>query len=446
MVKPNIVFILADDLGFGELGAFGQTRIRTPQLDRMAAEGKRFLRHYAGGPVCGPSRACLMTGQHQGSGYIKGNPSQGNDVPLRPEDTTIAELLRDAGYDTACIGKWGLGKAGSTGFPTAKGFNTFYGYDSHKAAHDYYPSFLWRGDGQGERQVPNEDGAYSHDLFTEEALAWIGREREPEVPFFLYLAYTIPHNPYNPPDREPYDNEPWPESYRSYAAMITRMDRDIGRLLDKLRELGIDDNTLVVFTSDNGPGSEYTRDIWEMVQFFRSAGPYRGMKRDVYDGGVHVPLIVRWPQQIHPGDNEHVCGFQDWLPTLAELAGSRVPANIDGLSLVPALLDRPGQQQHADLYWEFISMGAERKGRQSLLDVGEGWKAVRYGSKGAIELYRMAEDEGERNNVAADYPAVAKRMAARLDAVRGDSDIWPMPETGERPLDERLAAPRPDGA
>ncbi|WP_127586282.1 arylsulfatase [Paenibacillus koleovorans] len=429
-LRPNIIFILADDLGFGDLGCYGQSLIRTPNLDRMAEEGMRFTRHYSGGPVCGPSRACLMTGRHQGSGYIKGNPVQGNDIPFRPEDTTLAEVLQRAGYETACIGKWGLGKGGTSGFPTAKGFDYFYGYDSHKAAHDYYPATLWRN----ESLVDVPPGAYSHDLFTEEALAWLRRGRV--QPFMLYLAYTIPHSPYNPPDSEPYSDMEWPESYRNYAAMITRMDRDIGKLQHALRELGIDENTLVVFASDNGPGSEYTPEIREMVKFFRSAGPYRGMKRDVYDGGIHVPMLVRWPGVVQAGAvSEHVCGFQDFLPTLAELAGAEVPTAVDGLSMAPTWLGLEDRRQavHEELYWEFISMGAVRKGRQSAIDVRTGWKVVRYGSQGAPELYRLTDDESESNDVAALFPEVALRMAARLDALRGPSELWPMPETGDKP-------------
>ncbi|MCR8632258.1 arylsulfatase [Paenibacillus radicis (ex Xue et al. 2023)] len=429
MSQPNIIFILADDLGYGDLGAYGQKLIQTPHLDRMAAEGMRFTRHYSGGPVCGPSRACLMTGQHQGNGYIKGNPSQGNDVPLRPEDTILTEVLKEVGYETACIGKWGLGKAGSSGYPTHKGFDYFYGYDSHRVAHDYYPESLWRN----EKLVKTPEGAYSHDLFTQEALDWV--KRDWDRPFFLYLAYTTPHNPYNPPDNEPYSDMDWPEAYRNYAAMITRMDRDIGRLLDLLQELKIDEQTLVILTSDHGPGSEYKREIADMVRFFGSSGPYRGMKRDVYDGGIHVPLLVRWPGTIRSGVTDHISAFQDFMPTLAEIVGGAVPGNVDGISMVPTLLNLPGQGRHTWLYWEFISMGQIRKSRQSLLDVRTGWKAVRSGSKGKLELYQLEEDQAEADNLADVYPEITIRMERRLNEIRGHSDLWPLPELGELPLE-----------
>ncbi|NOU94090.1 sulfatase-like hydrolase/transferase [Paenibacillus sp. LMG 31456] len=429
MSQPNIIFILADDLGFGDLGCYGQTLIQTPCLDRMAAEGMRFARHYSGGPVCGPSRACLMTGQHQGNGYIKGNPPQGNDEPLRPEDTTLAEVLKEAGYETACIGKWGLGKAGSTGYPTLKGFDYFYGYDSHRTAHNYYPEHLWCND----QQVKLPTGAYSHDLFTEEALALVQRKRD--QPFFMYLAYTLPHNPYNPPDDAPYSSMDWPEEYRNYAAMITRMDRDIGKLIDMLKELNIDGETMVILSSDHGPGSEYNREVADMVRFFRSSGPFRGMKRDVYDGGIHVPLLVRWPGTIHPGVSEHVSAFQDFMPTLAELASGTTPAGIDGISMVPTLLNQDGQRQHTLLYWEFINMGPIRKSRQALLDVSEGWKAIRIGSKGKLELYQLNDDAAETNNRAEDYPEVAARMESQFNSIRGPSNLWPLPELGDPPME-----------
>jgi arylsulfatase A len=426
MSQPNIIFILADDLGFGDLGSYGQKLIQTPCLDQMAAEGLRFTKHYSGGPVCGPSRACLMTGQHQGNGYIKGNPSQGNDVPLRPEDTILAEVLKEAGYDTACIGKWGLGKAGSTGYPTNKGFDYFYGYDSHRAAHNYYPEQLWRND----QQVDLPTGTYSHDLFTEEALNWVQQKHDQVQPFFMYLAYTLPHDPYNPPDNDPYGDMDWPEDYRNYAAMITRMDRDIGKLLDRLKELDIDGQTMVILSSDHGPGSEYNREILEMVRFFGSSGPFRGMKRDVYDGGIHVPLLVRWPGTIDAGVSDHISAFQDFMPTLAELAGATAPEEMDGISLVPTLFGLPGQRKHTELYWEFIQMGAVRKSRQALLDVYEGWKAIRFGSKGKLELYQLGEDPAEMNNRAEDFPDIVARMEERLNSIRSSSDLWPLPELG----------------
>jgi len=432
MKQPNIIYILTDDLGYGDLGCYGQTKIKTPCLDRMAAEGMRFTRHYAGAPVCGPSRACLMTGRHQGTGYIKGNPVNGNDVPLRPEDRTIAESLQTAGYATACIGKWGLGKAESTGYPTRKGFDHFYGYDSHRACHDYYPDFLWRG----EAKEPLPAGTYSHDALTAEALRWVGEVAERERPFFLYLAYTIPHDPHDPPDDKPYSDERWPEKYRNYAAMITRLDRDVGRLFALLEEKGIDERAIVMFASDNGPGSTYNAENRDMVRFFRSAGDYRGMKRDVYDGGIRVPLVARWPGAIAPGVvSTHLSAFQDVFPTLAELAGAALPAGLDGISMVPELLGRSGEQQrrHERLYWEFTNYGESAGGRQSCLDAVNGWKAVRYGSKGAVELYDAEQDWAEMHNVASAHPEAASELARYMDEVRTYSELWPMPEQGWKP-------------
>lgn len=436
--RPNIVFILADDLGYGDLGCMGQKRILTPELDRMAREGLLFTQHYAGGPVCGPSRACLMTGHHQGTGYIKGNPpphpvpgiftGSGPDIPLRPQDVTVAEVLHNAGYETALIGKWGLGNQGTTGYPTKKGFDSFTGYDSHSAAHDCYPGTLCRDAGQ--MSLPK--GTYSHDVFTREALDFLGRKHDKS--YFLYLGYTIPHTPHNPPDLGPYGGRDWHQAYKNYAAMITRMDRDVGRVLDLLRTNGQARNTLVIFASDNGPGSSYTPPMRRLVDFFDSNGPLRGMKRDVYDGGIREPFLAWWPGAIKPGVSRHVSAFQDIMPTFAELAGVRPPAGIDGISMVPTLLGRGAQKRHRCLYWEFIQFGKEASGgRQSCLEVATGWKGVRYGSKGAIEIYRLTEDEGEAHNAARDHADVARRLTRHLDTVRTRSEIWPMPENGWRP-------------
>lgn len=430
--RPNFVFILADDLGYGDIGCMGQQRIVTPALDRMANEGMLFTQHYAGGPVCGPSRACLMTGRHQGSGYIKGNPppkppvftGHDPDIPLRPQDVTLAEVLRSAGYETALVGKWGLGNRGTTGYPTKKGFEYFIGYDSHVAAHDYYPAALCRN--EGELALPK--GTYSHDVFTREALEFLGREHERT--FFLELAYTIPHTPYDPPDLGPYGGRDWEGDSKKYAAMITRMDRDIGRILDLLRTTGQARNTLVIFASDNGPHGPG-------IEFFDSNGPLRGIKRDVYDGGIREPFIAWWPGHVSPGVSRHVSAFQDVMPTLAELAGARAPEGIDGISMAPTLLGRAGQRQHDYFYWEFVQPGGKGAGgRQSCLEIATAWKGVRYGSKGALELYDLNRDLGERHDLSKEHPDVVARLTRYLDTVRTPSDIWPMPESGRRPRRE----------
>lgn len=433
--RPNIVFILADDLGIGDVGAYGQTRIQTPALDRMAAEGMRFTQFYAGGPVCGPARACLMTGQSQACGFIKGNP--GGDPlreNLRTEDVTVAERLKAGGYETACIGKWGLGKAGLSGYPLEKGFDYFVGYDTHVAAHDYYPHTLCRNRGRCRLRR----GTYSHDVFTEEALSWIDADRD--RPFFLYLAYTIPHTPYNPPDLGPYEDCDWPSPRREYAAMVTRMDRDIGRVLDLLKAKGLERSTLVLFASDNGPQSNYGNGENDMTRFFDSNGVWRGIKRDVYDGGIRIPFLAWWPGIVAPGtESAHVGAFQDLMPTLCELIEEPAPGSTDGISFLPTLTGHPQQQlSHDRLYWEFISMGPEKGGRQSALDVSGNTKAVRYGRHAPVALYDLNQDAGERTNLAGDRPELAADMTRYLDTVRSPSALWPLQwhDRGWRPPEE----------
>ncbi len=421
--KPNIIYILADDLGYGELGCMGQKKILTPNLDRMASEGLLFTRHYAGGPVCGPSRACLMTGMSQAIGFIKGNP--GGDwrkENLRPQDVTIAEKLKAAGYDTVCFGKWGLGPQGRSGYATEQGFDHFVGYDTHVAAHNYYPKQLCQDDGK----LDLAKGTYSHDVFTRLALEYVGREHE--RPFFLYLAYTIPHSPFNPPDLAPYADKDWPTTYKRYAAMITRMDRDIGRLLELLEEKGLAANTLVIFTSDNGPQSSYGKGPNAMTEFFDSNGPLRGIKRDVLEGGVRVPMIAWQPGTVRPGRSDHVSGFQDMMPTFCELAGVEPPKGIDGISIVPTLRNKPAEQKRHDmLYWEFIRMlpNGTAGGRQGVLYVEENVKAVRYGTKGSLMLYDLDDDLDESEDIADRASALTRRLERYLNEARTESELWP---------------------
>src|SRR5919205_3247865 len=301
---PNIILVVADDLGRGDLGAYGQRFIRTPNLDRMAREGLRFTDAYAPSPVCAPSRASFMTGLHQGHARVRGNMGRaGERVPLKDEDVTVAEVLKGAGYRTGVVGKWGLGEPGSTGVPGRQGFDYFFGYLNQNHAHDYYPEYLWRNDAR----VSLPKGTYSHDLFTREALDFVGRAGR--SPFFLYLAYTLPHanneltrrtgNGMEVPSDEPYSKEPWTPQQRNYAAMVTRLDADVGRLLRLLKESDIDRETVVIFTSDNGPQG---RDEGGYDQaFFDSNGPFRGLKRELYEGGVRVPLLVRWPGRVRAG-------------------------------------------------------------------------------------------------------------------------------------------------
>ncbi|HOW70688.1 MAG TPA: arylsulfatase [Phycisphaerae bacterium] len=418
--RPNVILILADDLGYGDLGCYGQKLIHTPRLDRMAAEGMRFTQFYAGSTVCAPSRCCFMTGLHTGHARVRGNSL----VPLRPEDTTMAEVLKRAGYATGIVGKWGLGEPGTTGVPNLKGFDSWFGYLNQVHAHNYYPDYLWR-DQERHPLDANRDGrkgCYTHDLFTEEALLFVQRNRH--RPFFLYLTYTIPHannelgaktgDGMEVPDYGPYRDREWTSAHKGRAAMITRMDRDVGRLLDRLEELGLDRGTLVLFTSDNGPHKEGGT----KPAFFNAGGPLRGIKRDLYEGGIRVPLVVRWPGQVQPGQvSKHVSAAWDFLPTMADLANVEEPAGLDGISMMPAIRGQP-QRGHNFLYWEFHEGGFFQAVR-----MGD-WKAVRKGLAGRMELYDLAADVGEQHNVAAAHPDIVARIEEYLKTARSESAEW----------------------
>jgi arylsulfatase A-like enzyme len=426
---PNIIFILADDLGYGDLGCYGQKKIKTPNLDRMAAEGLRFTQCYAGSTVCAPSRSALMTGQHTGHTRIRGNARH----PLKPEDVTVAEVLKSAGYRTGLVGKWGLGEAGSTGAPNAQGFDEFFGYLNQRHAHNYYPSYLWRNDQRVplRNEVPNEDAEgsgvatrrvdYSHDLFAEEGLGFI--ERNKSRPFFLYFAVTIPHanneakaKGMEVPTNEPYSKENWPEPQKNMAAMMARLDADIGRLFQKLKDLGIDSETIVFFSSDNGPHREGGND----PAFAESSGPLRGIKRDLYEGGIRVPMIVRWPGHIKPGAaSDQVWTFWDFLPTAAQIAGANPPKGIDGISMLPALLGKR-QRDHRFLYWEF-----HEKGPKQAVRMGD-WKAIRLRPNQKLELYDLKTDLAETRNIAGQHPRIVARIEAYLKTARTESEHWPM--------------------
>lgn len=427
---PNVIFVLADDLGYGDLGSYGQRRIKTPYLDRMAAEGTRFTQVYAGSTVCAPSRSVLMTGQHTGHTRIRGNARH----PLEPGDVTVAEVLKARGYRTALVGKWGLGEAGSTGVPLRKGFDEFFGYLNQRHAHNTYPTFLWRNEEKVPLRnvVPDEDKDhagvatkrvdFSHDLFTDEALAFVERNRE--RPFFLYLAYTIPHannegkdRGIEVPDLGIYKDEPWPENERAFAAMITRLDRDMGRLFERLAALGIDEQTIVFFSSDNGPHAEGGHD----AQYFDSNGPLRGIKRDLYEGGIRVPMIVRWPGRVPAGRVSDAIWYgADFLPTAAALAGARPPRGIDGVNVLPVLLGQKKDLPERTLYWEFHERGfsqALRRGK---------WKLVRRGPGAPSELYDLSTDVGEERDLAARHPDVVARLEKLLKNARTESTLWPL--------------------
>ncbi len=439
---PNIIFIMADDLGYGDLGCYGQQVIKTPRLDQMASEGMRFTQFYAGCPVCAPSRSVLMTGQHTGHTHVRGNAGSTDTSiqSLRDEDVTVAEVLKKQNYHTALIGKWGLGEVDQPGFPLRQGFDYFYGYLNQLHAHNYYPTFLYRNDQEvklrNEVQLPDgkEPGFlggyatkrvdYSHDLIADEALKFV--RESADGPFFLYLAMTIPHanneatkmmgNGAEVPTFGIYAGEDWPDQDKGQAAMITRMDADVGRLFDTLRELQIDDQTLVFFTSDNGPHDESNHNL----ERFQPSGPLRGIKRSLTEGGVRVPMLARWPGKIKAGSvSNHLGYFADVLPTLSEVAGFSLDGPTDGISFAPTFWGQEEQTQHEYLYWEFYEQGS----RQSVR-FGD-WVAIRQPMiKGAVELYNVTEDIGEKSNVAEAHPDLVQQAIGFMDAAHVPHENW----------------------
>ncbi len=441
--RPNIVFIMADDLGYGELGCYGQQLIKTPRIDQMAAEGMKFRQFYAGNTVCAPSRAVLMTGRHMGHVYVRGNGAPQQQT-IRDSDVTVAEVLQAAGYKTALCGKWGLGneiEGGLAGLPHRQGFDHFFGYLNQVHAHNYFPEFLWHDrmrvplrnivQGTGQNSSGFEGGAatrrldYSHDLIATDALNFI-REHH-KTPFFLYLSLTIPHannegtrltgNGQEVPDFGPYAGADWSEQDKGQAAMITRMDGDVGRVLDLLKELAVDENTVVMFTSDNGPHNEGGHNPAR----FQPSGPLRGMKRDLYEGGIRVPFIVRWPGTTPAGAiSDHIGYFGDLLATVADLSGTKAPAGLDSLSFAPEIKGLHEQQEpHEALYWEFYERGGAQAVRHGK------WKAVRKPMfSGPVELYDLSQDLGEANNIAAQHPEIVEELTKLMDASHEDNPNW----------------------
>jgi arylsulfatase A-like enzyme len=449
---PNIIYILADDLGYGDLSSYGQREFATPNIDRLAAEGLKFTQHYAGSTVCAPSRCSLMTGLHTGHCQIRGNKNTlpEGQWPLEAGTFTIARMLRDAGYTTGAFGKWGLGSPaaeGSDGDPNNQGFDYFFGYNCQSQAHKYYPRYLWRN--LNKIELPGNDpekqtGDYSHDLIMNEALGFIRKNKN--GPFFVYLPLTIPHaelavpedslNKYKGrfPEPEPfihknekgYGTQTHPRA--AFAAMVDRMDGDIGRLLTLLKELEIDDNTIVFFTSDNGPHREGGAD----PDFFDSSGPLRGYKRDLYEGGIRVPLLVRWPGHIAPGrTTDHISAFWDVLPTLAQLAGLPDIRKTDGISFRPTLLAQPEQQKtHNSLYWEFHEQGGKQAVRMG------NWKGVRLNAMnnpdGPIELYDLSADIAESTNLADVHPDITAKIAAIIKQEHQPNPTFPFYDTEQQ--------------
>ena len=462
--RPNIILINADDLGFGEIGCYGQTSIETPHLDRMAREGMRFRNFYAGATVCAPSRCTMMTGRHNGHAWVRGNA--GADVSiqaLREEEVTFAEVARDAGYRTALVGKWGLGDrvpGAESGLPDRQGFDFFFGYLNQVHAHNHFPAFLWRDDQQvrlrnevvevGNRYAGFVGGYatkridYAQDLLMDEAIGWL--ETVGEDPFLLVLAPTIPHannegtrgtgNGQEVPSLGNYADRDWSEQDKGQAAMITWLDSGVGRLLDHLKASGLDRRTIVLFTSDNGPHAEGGRDTSRFVP----AGPLRGKKRDLYEGGIRVPLIVWGPGRIEAGQATDQIGYHgDLMATIGEWVQRTIPTDCDSVSLVPTLEGRPSeQQQHRFLYWEFYEQG----GRQAVR-FGR-WKAIREPMlTGPIELYDLQTDLGESSDVAAAHPDLVRQATDFMDQAhqpnpnwvpRGTTPAKPVPGHGRMPF------------
>lgn len=441
--RPNLIWIMADDLGYGDLGCYGQKVIATPSIDRMAREGMRFRQFYAGATVCAPSRSVLMTGQHHGHTRVRGNAGAKNPTAqaLREGDATVAKVLQDAGYRTALVGKWGLGDVGEaeSGLPRKHGFDEFFGFLNQSHAHNHYPDFLWRNEqkqslpntivpvGNAGAGYPTPDGAkvYADDLFADEAVRFVRDNRD--RPFFLYWSMVIPHannersgklgNGTEVPSLDQYADKPWPDQDKGQAAMVSRMDSYLGRMLDELKQLKLDSRTLVIFTSDNGPHNESRHDL----KRFQPSGPFSGIKRSLTDGGIRVPCIATWPGKIAAGsESEHVAYFGDWMATACELSGAKLPTDRDSLSFAPALLGKPAKS-HEFLYWEFHEGGFH----QAALYQGR-WKGIRRKSLTApLAVYDLQNDIAEQNDVSTSQPEIATKIDTYLKTARSDSTDWP---------------------
>lgn len=458
--KPNIVLIISDDLSWGDLGCYGQKQILTPNIDRLASEGIRFTNAYAGNSVCAPSRSCLMQGLHPGHARVRGNSYKSYREGLWKDDVTVAELLHDAGYATGIFGKWGLGLSlQPEAIPTRQGFDAFFGYLNQRKAHSYYPPFLWsqttqvmyphnaghnhklqsQYDAQGRVRpygIANAAKArHSFDEIHSRSLKFI-REHH-KRPFFLYLPHTLPHGPMIASQLGVYRDKPWSIGQKEWAAMVTRLDQGVGDVLALLKELNIDDNTFVLFASDNGHSSHgYDRDksVTPIGEHFKSFGPTRGRKGDSYDGAFRVPALARWPGKIAPGRvSDHVWAFWDFLPTAAEIVGLPDVAlpKTDGVSFLPALLGRPAdQRKHKYLYWEFNRNQAVRSGN---------WFGHRRNG-GEVELYDLKSDPQQKRNVAASHKAFAEQIKDWMNGSHTPSDVWPSPGESDRAYQDRLRA------
>ncbi|MDO6518688.1 arylsulfatase [Zobellia uliginosa] len=444
--KPNIVYILADDLGYGDLSSYGQQKFSTPNIDKLAKDGILFTQHYSGSTVCAPSRSALLTGMHTGHTVVRGNKEilPEGQYPLPDNTYTLAEAMKKAGYVTGAFGKWGLGFPGSEGDPLNQGFDAFFGYNCQRLGHNYYPRHLWANKDslvlEGNSGFKKE--TYAPELIHEKTLEFI--EMNKDNPFFLYVASIIPHAELTAPEEimEKYKGKFPPETvyegvddgpeyklgpygsqkepHAAFAAMVHLLDAQVGEIMATLKKLGIADNTLVVFTSDNGPHTEGGAD----PEYFNSSGPFRGTKRDLYEGGIRVPMVAAWPGKIKPGSRtELVSAFWDVFPTFSDIAGIETPEGLDGISFLPTLLgDTDQQKEHEYLYWEFHEKG----GRQAIRKGN--WKAVKYNVfKGAdvpIELYDISTDVAEENNLAAEHPEIIEEMKVLFQEARTPSEVF----------------------
>lgn len=431
--RPNIIFIMADDLGYGDVSCYGQSKFKTPRIDSLAQQGLKFTQMYAGTTVCAPSRCCLMTGVHSGHAYIRGNkPAEPfGDFPLPANAVTLTKVLKDAGYSVGVFGKWGLGAVGNSGDPNKHGVDHFFGYYSQLEAHNYYPPRLH----DNGVEIPLDGKTYSHDLIVNKALEFIKANKD--KPFFCYMPVTIPHAAMQVPEPcmtpwrkifSEFENVTGNYTYNTvvrnpiaaFPAMVTRLDDSVGQVLDLLKELGLEEDTIVVFTSDNGPHHEGGH----RPDFFNSSGSVRGLKRDLYDGGIREPFVIQWKGKIQPGTvTDHIAAFWDILPTFVQLAGASMPDDLDGISLVPTLLgDSVAQKSHEYLYWEFHEQGGKRAIR-----FGD-FKAVQNNMnktpRGKIEIYNIVQDPKELNDLAQERPDLVQKARAILNSARTENPVW----------------------
>lgn len=413
--KPNIIFVMVDDMGYGDLGCYGQKEIKTPNIDRLASEGIRFTNFYSGSPVCAPARSVLMTGQHTGHTTVRGNFGIGGvtglggrkgRIPLKREDTTVAEVLKKAGYVTGIAGKWGLGEPGTTGLPNDQGFDEWFGYLNQRRAHSHYVDYIWLN--KEKYPIPeNENGQkkkHTHTMLTDFALNFIDRHSKKEQPFFLYIPYLLPHSAFEIPKiNSLYIGKEWTEQEKVYASMISLIDADMGRINALLKKNNILENTLVLFTSDNGAANRYEGT-------FDSSGELRGRKRDVYEGGIRTPLIVSMPGTVPQGETNHTVGyFADILPTFAEITSQKIPENTDGISLKDVFLKNENLEYERALYWEFHEQGGKQAVRMG------NWKGLRLdvhekGFHDAVKLFDLKTDPSETNNIADRYPEIVEQI------------------------------------